>query len=99
MLVCFFFFFSSRRRHTRLVSDWSSDVCSSDLVEASALSAALARLSPSELVLHEGLLADDVIGEAVQNAGTPLTPLRASAFDSDSARRRLEALLDRKSVV
>ena len=28
--VCVFFF-SSRRRHTRLVSDWSSDVCSSDL--------------------------------------------------------------------
>src|SRR5437016_8366960 len=27
----FFFFFSSRRRHTRLVSVWSSDVCSSDL--------------------------------------------------------------------
>src|SRR5438093_6656284 len=27
----YFFFFSSRRRHTRLVSDWSSDVCSSDL--------------------------------------------------------------------
>src|SRR5258706_9167526 len=24
------YFFSSRRRHTRLVSDWSSDVCSSD---------------------------------------------------------------------
>src|SRR5437016_9501971 len=31
----FFFFFSSRRRHTRLVSDWSSDVCSSDLADAS----------------------------------------------------------------
>src|SRR5262249_14212897 len=31
MLECCFFFFSSRRRHTRLVSDWSSDVCSSDL--------------------------------------------------------------------
>src|SRR5262245_65323024 len=27
-----FFFFSSRRRHTRCLSDWSSDVCSSDLV-------------------------------------------------------------------
>src|SRR5262245_66437130 len=25
-------FFSSRRRHTRCLSDWSSDVCSSDLV-------------------------------------------------------------------
>src|SRR5258706_5563656 len=32
-LVLIFFFFSSRRRHTRLVSDWSSDVCSSDLAE------------------------------------------------------------------
>src|SRR5882724_2274928 len=30
-LVLFFFFFSSRRRHTRCLSDWSSDVCSSDL--------------------------------------------------------------------
>src|SRR5215213_6319894 len=29
-----FFFFSSRRRHTSLVSDWSSDVCSSDLAAA-----------------------------------------------------------------
>src|SRR6266487_1160133 len=30
----FFFFFSSRRRHTRWTGDWSSDVCSSDLVAA-----------------------------------------------------------------
>src|SRR5688572_31963044 len=29
-----FFFFSSRRRHTRFDCDWSSDVCSSDLVMA-----------------------------------------------------------------
>src|SRR5437762_8190290 len=28
----FDFFFSSRRRHTRYIGDWSSDVCSSDLV-------------------------------------------------------------------
>src|SRR5436853_5486338 len=26
-----YFFFSSRRRHTSCLSDWSSDVCSSDL--------------------------------------------------------------------
>src|SRR5215213_10831793 len=39
-----FFFFSSRRRHTRLVSDWSSDVCSSDLGE----------LTPDGEVLHPG---------------------------------------------
>src|SRR5262249_59882817 len=30
--VCLVFFFSSRRRHSDLVSDWSSDVCSSDLM-------------------------------------------------------------------
>src|SRR5207249_7761044 len=28
----FFFFFLSRRRHTRSKRDWSSDVCSSDLI-------------------------------------------------------------------
>src|SRR2546422_1858644 len=32
MLFFCFFFFSSRRRHTRCSRDWSSDVCSSDLV-------------------------------------------------------------------
>src|SRR5690625_7068617 len=30
--MCCCFFFSSRRRHTRWPRDWSSDVCSSDLV-------------------------------------------------------------------
>src|SRR5215217_1437814 len=31
-----FFFFSSRRRHTRYWRDWSSDVCSSDLISGSS---------------------------------------------------------------
>src|SRR5205814_3220530 len=31
VVLLFYFFFSSRRRHTRCLSDWSSDVCSSDL--------------------------------------------------------------------
>ena len=35
------FFFSSRRRHTRLRRDWSSDVCSSDLVQSRMLSYAV----------------------------------------------------------
>src|SRR5690606_39666518 len=30
--IMFLFFFSSRRRHTRFSRDWSSDVCSSDLL-------------------------------------------------------------------
>src|SRR2546429_4533681 len=32
LTVLLFFFFSSRRRHTRCSRDWSSDVCSSDLL-------------------------------------------------------------------
>src|SRR2546427_2819379 len=36
-----FFFFSSRRRHTRFDCDWSSDVCSSDLLEKKDPSAAV----------------------------------------------------------
>src|SRR5262245_63725977 len=35
---CVFFFFSSRRRHTRCLSDWSSDVCSSDLLRTTPIS-------------------------------------------------------------
>src|SRR5205814_3417262 len=36
-----FFFFSSRRRHTRCLSDWSSDVCSSDLFVGATLSSTM----------------------------------------------------------
>src|SRR6266566_8415913 len=43
----FLFFFSSRRRHTRLQGDWSSDVCSSDLL---TLEAARAFPGPKWLV-------------------------------------------------
>src|SRR2546427_13087381 len=35
--LCFFFFFSSRRRHTRFDCDWSSDVCSSDLIHVNGV--------------------------------------------------------------
>src|SRR2546427_4035081 len=38
ILNCFFFF-SSRRRHTRFDCDWSSDVCSSDLLVARGVAA------------------------------------------------------------
>src|ERR1035441_10758982 len=36
------FFFSSRRRHTRCLSDWSSDVCSSDLINRDILRSGMA---------------------------------------------------------
>src|SRR3712207_7368879 len=61
------FFFSSRRRHTRYWRDWSSDVCSSDLVDGPAAMASATdpeqmakwaeefRLGPDETL--EGVLA------------------------------------------
>src|SRR5690242_21854253 len=47
------FFFSSRRRHTRLTCDWSSDVCSSDLVMAGVATrwAALPRPAMATMIL------------------------------------------------
>src|SRR5437016_9627617 len=53
--VFFFFFFSSRRRHTRLVSDWSSDVCSSDLEvrDHEVHARERGRLSAGEVDLHD----------------------------------------------
>src|SRR3712207_8189009 len=46
--VHLFFFFSSRRRHTRYWRDWSSDVCSSDLlpIPASPITATTRGFSP-----------------------------------------------------
>src|SRR5438045_8873047 len=49
-LSFFFFFFSSRRRHTRCLSDWSSDVCSSDL-DLIAMRSSSPRSSPNTFVL------------------------------------------------
>src|SRR5206468_5012276 len=57
-----FFFFSSRRRHTRSDRDWSSDVCSSDLVRLDpALDALLSSDARLQLVkggfgFFEGLI-------------------------------------------
>src|ERR1035441_1981688 len=54
-----FFFFSSRRRHTRCLSDWSSDVCSSDLREAGMVEAIERSVNGSGGLLQ---VADDNVG-------------------------------------
>src|SRR5438093_817544 len=83
----FFFFFSSRRRHTRLVSDWSSDVCSSDLLEiakaacgfgmrVSAIRKHLDRPKPDfvEEVLPAGQIGHLLASSDVIVLSAPLTP-------------------------
>src|SRR3989442_6375267 len=53
----FSFFFSSRRRHTRCGRDWSSDVCSSDLILESGLGGVtgcdVTQIMPIGTVAHE----------------------------------------------
>src|SRR5256885_7399699 len=46
-----FVFFSSRRRHTRLQGDWSSDVCSSDL-----LTDEQKRFQASKMAVHAAMV-------------------------------------------
>src|SRR2546427_597532 len=56
MLCSFFFFFSSRRRHTRFDCDWSSDVCSSDLLaRAGCQLSAVARGAALQALRTQGL--------------------------------------------
>src|SRR5947199_5817961 len=85
-----FFFFSSRRRHTRCLSDWSSDVCSSDLfsdvwpdgphrfhtTEVAAQSVGV-RLGPVEI--RDVLDVNDIMA-AVKKAGATTLVVQPSPF-------------------
>src|SRR6266436_6681488 len=48
--LMFFFFFSSRRRHTRCSRDWSSDVCSSDLIAGADRLVVVSRIGLMQLM-------------------------------------------------
>src|SRR6266511_5633177 len=73
-----FLFFASRCRHTRFSRDWSSDVCSSDLDSASAITRLLV---PGESTLGSGPLRlgaeDDMV-----------PPSASGAAGEDDRRRR-----------
>src|SRR5438309_6861426 len=100
------FFFSSRRRHTRWNCDWSSDVCSSDLL--------LGRerpLNPVSRASHSAQLLGDLVLAVC--AGNSFTGGNATAHEGEGSHRdcsqrgcgreRLPAVYkksqDRKSVV
>src|SRR5690554_1485904 len=61
------FFFSSRRRHTRCGRDWSSDVCSSDLLPRTKGSRR--KRSPTgQSFYHTGLLYRPVLSLLARNS-------------------------------
>ena len=55
------------------------------------LAAALARLSPGELLVPDRLLARDSLKAVLDEWNAVLTPLPSARFDSDNARKRLQA--------
>src|SRR5688500_20176658 len=79
------FFFSSRSRHTRLQGDWSSDVCSSDLVGQRGDRAAGRRLLRGHPRQLDAEVAEDELGEA--GAVEPLEIGRASCRERGSTPR------------
>src|SRR5437763_8633030 len=53
---------------------------------------ALARLAPRELLAPDALLADELLGPALKELGSRLTPRPAASFDSQSGERLLKTL-------
>src|SRR3712207_7708654 len=77
------FFFSSRRRHTRYWRDWSSDVCSSDL------------LVPMDEAL--AACAIDVSGRPYCGWSAELPPGRIGNFDHELAEEFFRAIANTRS--
>src|SRR5437870_13916203 len=75
----FTFFFSSRRRHTRWPRDWSSDVCSSDLIW---------RMSRSSLAQsHAGSPTDLVAANTLATTASVSSPRSSKAAVRSEERR------------
>src|SRR2546429_1114521 len=84
------FFFSSRRRHTRCSRDWSSDVCSSDLV--------VIAFDPGEFARGIGLFAHG-LGDVLRASDALLLGCVVLQFRDGLFDLLLPQLSDRKSVV
>ncbi|MBM3512755.1 MAG: DNA mismatch repair protein MutS [Alphaproteobacteria bacterium] len=72
--------------------DVSTGAFTAESVATGSLAATLARLEPGELLVPDRLLGDDMLKSVLEPWTAIISPLPASRFDSENARRRLEAL-------
>src|SRR5690606_40868117 len=104
------FFFSSRRRHTRFSRDWSSDVCSSDLVPGfdnaavdgfAFAHADLAAEGPTRLVLMPGRAAagHPFTGRLAPGAALRVLTGAPMPAGADTALMQEDVELDGETVV
>ena len=74
----------------------SADISTGDFavepVTAGELAQALARLSPRELLVPDGLLADESVAQVLKELGPRLTPRPSGTFDSATGERLLKNL-------
>src|SRR3546814_7121898 len=109
-LSLFFFFFKQKTAYEMRISDWSSDVCSSDLLAVPGFTAAQRfRLAPGPdednaparfLTIYE-METDDraaVMAEVRRRAGTPKMPLYPGERKSPAATMFAEAVTARMAA-
>src|SRR6476620_5718320 len=97
----FFFFFSSRRRHTRYWRDWSSDVCSSDLVADAEVIALAARcLEATGVRRYQVDVGHAEFFQGIMDAVKLPEDVKAAVRDALAARDfvALEGLLERTTL-
>src|SRR3546814_1030540 len=97
VLCCFFFFFKQKTAYEMRISDWSSDVCSSDLIAIGGLSgtgkSTLARTLGDAVGRPPGarILRSDVLRKRLAGVFAE-TPLPASGYTAEASRATYMAL-------
>src|SRR3546814_8570016 len=99
LLFCCFFFFKQKTAYEMRISDWSSDVCSSDLeaghavdAEAACLAVFLANLGGERLALQESLRLAGIEADACRGGGQHLERADVLAAEEVSLEQRFQGL-------
>src|SRR3546814_3899696 len=98
---CIFFFFKQKTAYEMRISDWSSDVCSSDLPRGGAVRGANhSRTNPASTIPRDKKIADTVShADARTDSSCAVRPRSAQAVSRHRRGRRHLVRGDRKRVV